>query len=188
MDAVLMCGGQGTRLASDTEKPLYELAGRPMVERVLDALTASALDTIYAVTSPATPETTAHLESETHDCRVREAPGDGYVADLEHALDGVDGAVLTVTADLPLLDGDALDTVLDEYTGNSMTVCVPLSLKQRLGVNADTTFSQGDRRLAPAGVNVVAPTKPDERLTIQERRFAVNVNYQRDARVAEVFL
>lgn len=186
-----MCGGRGTRLQAETEKPLYEITGRPMVDRVLDALLASSLETVHAVGSPAVPDTMAHLTTRlsTHtDCRVVEASGDGYVDDLDDALADIDRPVLTVTADLPLLEADALDTVLDEHTASSLSVCVPASLKESLGVSVDTTFSRTERTLAPTGVNVVGEAETDDLVTTRDARFAVNVNYRRDARVAEVLI
>jgi adenosylcobinamide-phosphate guanylyltransferase len=177
-----MCGGRGTRLDADCEKPLFEVGGRPMVDRVVDALAASRIDAVRAVTSPHTPETREHV-----DCPVLDAPGDGYVADLQYALDRVDAPVLTVAADLPLLAGNAVDRVLDAFDGDSLTVCVPAELKRRLGASADTTFDGDDRELAPTGVNVVADAG-DETLVAFDARLTVNVNRQSDAALAGALL
>ena len=54
-----MCGGCGTRLDAPVEKPLFEVAGRPMIEHVHAALANSDVDTVYAAPSPQTPETSA---------------------------------------------------------------------------------------------------------------------------------
>jgi adenosylcobinamide-phosphate guanylyltransferase len=182
-----MCGGEGTRLDTATEKPLYEIAGRPMVEYVLDALTGSPVETVRAVTSPATPATERYLlsavsSSVTH----QKAPGEGYVADLEYALEGIDEPVLTVTADVPLLDSAGVETVLEQYAGSSLTVCVPESLKHSLGVSVDTTMNHAGETVAPTGVNVVDSTETDEVFLTDDERFAVNVNYCQDAQIAEV--
>jgi adenosylcobinamide-phosphate guanylyltransferase len=177
-----MCGGRGTRLAADCEKPLFEVAGRPMVDRVLDAVAASRLDGARAVTSPHTPATREHV-----DCPVFDAPGDGYVSDLQLALDRVDTPVLTVAADLPLLAGDCLDRALDAFDGDSLTVCVPAELKRDLGASADTTFERDGRELAPTGVNVVADAG-EATLVTDDARLAVNVNRESDAQLAETLL
>jgi adenosylcobinamide-phosphate guanylyltransferase len=176
-----MCGGRGTRLDSDTEKPLFEVAGRPMVDRVRDALAAAdRVDTTHAVVSPHAPETRAHLDGELP---LVETPGDGYVADLGVALDAVEPPVLTVAADLPLLAGDAVDHVLAAADG-STSVCVPRALKELLGASVDS-----DDTWVPTGVNVVGDDEDASDVSRSyDARLAVNVNRRADAAVAERLL
>jgi adenosylcobinamide-phosphate guanylyltransferase len=190
-----MCGGRGSRLDAAVEKPLYEVAGRPMVDRVLDALAASRLDRVHAVSSPHAPRTHDHLEAAAREAgsplgegSVVEAPGEGYVADLGYALDRVGTPALTVAADLPLLAGDAVDDVLDAFSGTPVTVEVPAALKRQLGVSVDTARSADGREFAPTGVNVVADGADDETLVTYDARLAVNVNRPPDVRVAEALL
>jgi len=203
-----MCGGRGTRLGGEAEKPLRTVAGVPMVDRVLDALAASRVGKVSAVVSPHATRTRAHVEARANgsaSLSVVDAPGDGYVADLQYAMDAVGGggdALLTVAADLPLLDGPAVNAVLDaaRAAGGSLTVCVPAARKRELGVSADATTEVDGREVVPAGINVVggreserddsaAPAEGDAaapgtvHLT-DDARFAVNVNYPSDAQTA----
>jgi len=180
-----MCGGRGTRLDAAVEKPLFEVAGRPMIDRVLAALDESGVAEVHAVVSPHVPETRAHLDGRS--VRRFETPGEGYVADLGHALDRVEGPVLTVAADLPLLAGDAVDRVLYAHREGSLTVCVPAPLKRLVGVSVDHTLDRDGRELAPTGINVVADRDETEHTYVTyDARLAVNVNRLSDARVAEV--
>lgn len=176
-----MCGGQGTRLGAETEKPLVLIDGVPMIDRVLDALADSDLDRIYAAPSPATPETRTHL-----DCSCIETPGDGYVADLDsiRSDERIDPPILTVAADLPVLDGAIIDRVLAAHDTGSLSVLVPAVTKRALGVSLDTTFRRAGQRVAPTGINIVGNSGEAMRL-IDDRRLAVNVNRPRDARIAE---
>ncbi|WP_460561814.1 NTP transferase domain-containing protein [Halorubrum pallidum] len=234
-----MCGGRGTRLGGDTEKPLVRVAGRSMVDRVLAALAESRTEAVRAVVSPHATATRAHLaeraarEHADADLRIVDAPGDGYVADLRYALtesdadagrsssagrtSTADPPVLTVAADLPLLDGEAVDRVLDAAESAadslSLTVCVPADRKRELGVSADGAFENDGRAVVPAGINVVggrggstpeesgdAPddgdaggdaldATPDDGVHLtDDRRLAVNVNYPSDVRIAEALL
>ena len=183
MDALLMCGGRGTRLDLDGEKPLVEIAGTPLVDRVADALVASSIDRTYAVTSPHAPRTREHVTLSTID-----APGKGYVGDLRDALDRVERPVLTVAADLPLLAAETIDSIVLTHEGTSMTTCVPADLKRRLGMTIDTTIPTDGRDLAPSGVNVIGTDDRDRRVVFENPRLAVNVNHARDAQVAEALL
>jgi adenosylcobinamide-phosphate guanylyltransferase len=193
-----MCGGRGTRLDAEVEKPLFAVGGEPMVVRVADALAASRVEIVYAVVSPHAPETAAFAETRD-DLETVETAGDGYVDDLGAALDAVELPVLTVAADLPLLAGDAVDSVLDGHGGadtadgrddedGSLTVCVPAALKRALGASIDATFESGGRELAPAGVNVVADADEDATHVTYDARVAVNVNRVSDAELAEELL
>ncbi len=173
-----MCGGEGTRLDAAVEKPLYPVAGTPMIERVRDALAASSVDRTYAVTSPATPRTAARL-----DCPVIETPGEGYVADLDAALADarVSPPVLTVAADLPALDAAAVDAVLEAARG-ALTVAVPVGRKRALGFSVDAAVRHRGTLVAPAGINVVG--EGDRLARTRDLRFTVNVNRPADARAA----
>ncbi|MBV0923909.1 NTP transferase domain-containing protein [Halomicroarcula limicola] len=179
-----MCGGRGTRLDADREKPLFEVGGVPMVDRVLRAIEASGVERAYAVTSPNAPETRAHL-----DVPRIETPGEGYVADLDRALSDarLTTPVLTVAADLPLLDGEILDRVLAAHDGGSLSVLVPAARKRELGVSDDATFERAGEEVAPTGVNVVGDDD-EGAWRPTDVRLAVNVNTRSDARVAEQYL
>lgn len=179
-----MCGGRGTRLDSEVEKPLFRIDGVPMVDRVIAALETSRVETIYAATSPNAPATSEHL-----DCPVVETPGEGYVTDLDVALvdDRLSTPILTVAADLPLLAGEVVDRVISAHEGTSMMVLVPAECKRELGVSTDTTFERDDREVAPTGLNIVADDGDDAWLT-DDYRVAVNVNTLDDAAVAEELL
>lgn len=192
MDALVMCGGAGSRLDADVEKPLYEVCGRPMVDRVRDALAASQVDTVYGVTSPNAPRTRDHVEAAVagtpSDESIIETPGDGYVSDLQFALEHVELPVLTVAADLPLLDGEAVNAVLARFDGPSLTVCVPPTVKQSLGLSVDSTMESNGSTVVPAGINVVSRESSEQQMLTSDTRYAVNVNRISDAIAAESIL
>ena len=185
MDALLMCGGEGTRLSpavGDTEKPLVTVGRRPMIDRVVDALEASRVETIVAAVSPATPRTAARL-ADREGVRLVETPGEGYVADLTTALVAVETPVVTVTADLPLLTGRLVDRAIETAGGDSLAVCVPRSLVESIGGSVDTTVDHEGERVVPTGLNVVG-SGPDRRVVWATERLACNVNRPSDRRTA----
>lgn len=208
-----MCGGEGSRLRAggiDTEKPLVEVDGRPMLDRICSALAGSRIETVYAAVSPAAPATRERARDlAPRSCTVIETPGDGYVDDLDHALDDVGAPVLTVAADLPLLAPSLVDRVLSvagragDSVGDagvpSLAVCVPAALKRRLGASVDATIPPGavddtellsdpsassTPELAPTGVNVAADSG-NATWVSYDARLAVNVNRPADLDLAE---
>jgi adenosylcobinamide-phosphate guanylyltransferase len=183
-----MCGGKGTRLESPHEKPLHPIEGRAMVDRVLSALRESSVEMIYAAVSPNAPDTRAHLEAADGITTI-ETAGEGYVTDLLALLERPDLSppLLTVAADVPLLDGPVVDGILAAHGDStaSRTVCVPAALKRRLGVSIDSRLEPDDH-LAPTGVNVVGSTDDSTTMTDvhYDPRLAVNVNRLDDAAIA----
>jgi adenosylcobinamide-phosphate guanylyltransferase len=193
-----MCGGRGTRLeGSDAErddtdareKPLVRVAGTSMLDRVVAALRASDVDTVHAVVSPHAPGT--HDRARDLSLPTVETPGDGYVADLQAALAAVGKPVVTVPADLPLLAAAHVDDAVADARRRgsaadptSHTVCVPATLKRRLGASVDTTFDHEGRAVAPTGLNVVGDGDDTVALTY-DARLAVNVNRPEDLALAE---
>jgi adenosylcobinamide-phosphate guanylyltransferase len=187
MPALVLCGGRGTRLRTATEKPLVPVCDEPMFDRVVRALRASRVSTVYAVSSPRTPETAARARELGVD--VVEAPGDGYVDDLGHALDIVGEPAVTAVSDLPHLAAAHVDRAVSlahqgEATA-SVTVCVPVARKQSLGASVDTDFEHEGRRVAPAGLNVVGDAATETMCIVDDERLAVNVNHPSDLAVAE---
>ncbi|RQG96697.1 NTP transferase domain-containing protein [Natrarchaeobius chitinivorans] len=188
-----MCGGEGTRLKSAREKPLYPICDIPMVDRVTAALEAAErVGTIFAAVSPNAPETRTHLEeSDVRSLEAIETPGDGYVTDLQAVLDRpeLETPVLTVAADLPLLEGDVVDRILERHGEEdaSRTVCVPRALKRRLGASVDSSEHR-DENLVPAGVNIVGSDSTSMTHVSYDVRLAVNVNRIEDARLAAELL
>ena len=205
-----MCGGRGTRLDADVEKPLYPIAGEPMVDRVRRALAGSDVETTYAVVSPNAPRTREHLAEAG--VPPIETPGEGYVADLGRAIadSRVERPVLTVAADLAALETTAVNDVLDAYEryrqeadGNpSTTICVPVALKERLGLSVDGRLrpdedsgidgpvhvaadATADGPLAPTGCNVVGASDIEVIHVSDDPCLAINVNRVEDARIAE---
>lgn len=183
-----MCGGKGTRLESPREKPLHPIAGTAMIDRVLSALEKSRVETVYAAVSPNAPETRDRLE-DRDGVRTIGTAGDGYVADLMTVLErpALEAPILTVAADLPLLEPPVVDRILAAHGDDrrSRTVCVPAALKRRLGVSIDSRLEPDDH-LAPTGINVVGTTDDSASMTdvAYDPRLAVNVNRREDARLA----
>ena len=186
---LIMCGGEGSRLrpaVGDTEKPLVTVGGEPMIDRVVAALQASSLTTIVAAVSPATPSTATHL-AEIDGVDLIETAGEGYVADLSEALIACDSPTVTVAADLPLLTADHVDRAVTAAGGDSLTVCVPASIPEKLGLSAEPTFDHAGETVVPTGLNIVGDN--NERTAVwQAPRLAFNINRPADYQVVAAWL
>ena len=112
---VILAAGKGTRMKSDLPKVLHPIAGRPMVQHVVDA--AGALDPdntvlIYGHGGDAVRQ--AVTGSRLQWAEQAEQLGTGHaVAQAHDALAGFAGDVLILYGDVPLVCADTMRAMLD---------------------------------------------------------------------------
>jgi adenosylcobinamide-phosphate guanylyltransferase len=133
--ALLMAGGKGNRMEGDTEKPLIELFGNPMIQHVLDALSSSnRISDIIVATSPNTPKTEEYVRNMGF--KIFQTPGNGYIEDLQYFIsenfsDEKNHVILTITSDMPLITNETIDLVVKKYIECSkpaMCIAVPVDM------------------------------------------------------------
>jgi bifunctional UDP-N-acetylglucosamine pyrophosphorylase/glucosamine-1-phosphate N-acetyltransferase len=117
---VVLAAGQGTRMKSTRPKVLHEVAGRSMLDHVLDAVAALAPERIVAVFGPGMERAAEAARERSDDLRTlvqaeRRGTGDA-VACAKPALEGYHGAqgsgdVLVVFGDVPLLTPETLQAM-----------------------------------------------------------------------------
>ncbi len=195
--ALLMAGGRGTRLNIMREKPLVEVGGKPMIQRVLEALEgATKVEDIVVVVTKHTPQTAAFAQKQA--LKVLRAPSRGFCLDAKYAIKKLKlGTVLTICADLPLITSEFIDkviTIYEQCKKPALTVAVPQELYAKFGLSVDYVFNVNGKSLIPIGVNVVDGRRIDERyleeevLLIDDVKVAVNVNTLQDLEIAEEWL
>ena len=196
--ALVMAGGKGTRMGTTQEKPLVKVCGRPVIEYVLEALkNARKVNSIVVAVSSCTPETAKHMEK----CHVKvvETPGKNYVSDLGYAAQSLKlGVFLAIAADLPLVKGEILDSIVDRYERcgkPALTVAVPLETKTRLGMSAEYSFKMDEADVVPVGINVIDGHKrygdewlDQEIYLLNQEELAVNINTPQELQIAERLL
>ena len=196
--ALVMAGGKGTRMQIHEEKPLIKVCGKPVVEYVIAALQkAKKIDSIVVATSACTPKTAKYLSDLP--VKVVETPGKDYVSDMGYASQNLKlGVFLAIAADLPLVTGDVLDTIVERYERcgkPALTVAVPLNTKTKLGMCVEYSFKMGDEDVVPVGINVIDGRKRygDEWLDqdiylLDIDELAVNINTVQELKLAECLL
>ncbi|MDX3804050.1 bifunctional UDP-N-acetylglucosamine diphosphorylase/glucosamine-1-phosphate N-acetyltransferase GlmU [Streptomyces sp. AK04-3B] len=126
---VVLAAGEGTRMKSAIPKVLHELCGRSLVGHVLAAARELDPENLVVVVGHAREKVTAHLAEV--DAAVRtavqeEQNGTGHAVrmGLEQLGGGVDGTVVVVCGDTPLLTGATLAELAATHhaDGNAVTV------------------------------------------------------------------
>ncbi|HEX4000320.1 MAG TPA: NTP transferase domain-containing protein [Pirellulales bacterium] len=116
--AVVLAAGKGTRMKSDLPKVLLPVAGRPMIEFVLDALIAGGIRQTIVVVGYRGDLVRHALTDRTGVTFVeqREQLGTGHaVMVCREALAEHDGAVLVVAGDSPLMQPSSIAKLFDEF-------------------------------------------------------------------------
>ncbi|WP_078655645.1 bifunctional UDP-N-acetylglucosamine diphosphorylase/glucosamine-1-phosphate N-acetyltransferase GlmU [Streptomyces fulvoviolaceus] len=126
---VVLAAGEGTRMKSATPKVLHAICGRSLVGHVLAAARELDPENLVVVVGHAREKVTAHLaEIDPHVRTAVQAQQNGTGHAVRMALEelggSVDGTVVVVCGDTPLLSGETLKHLAATHTadGNAVTV------------------------------------------------------------------
>ena len=107
--AVVMAAGQGTRMKSALPKVLHEIAGRPLVAWVLDALAGVKVDHTVVVVGHGADAVRGVLPAGCKVALQREQHGTGHATQVGlRVLDRSCDTVIVLSGDTPLLERDLL--------------------------------------------------------------------------------
>jgi len=154
-----MAGGKGTRFGGDTEKPMAKFMGKPLIKRVIEATKESKKITgIYVAVTAYSPKTAQ--EAAKASVKVIETNGQGYHADVQQAIQeaNLTGPVLIISADLPLLNGEFLDEIIEEYKESgkpALTVMIPEEAFREYGLSAVSLYEHEGKMYAVSGINII---------------------------------
>jgi adenosylcobinamide-phosphate guanylyltransferase len=157
--ALIMAGGKGTRFSGDTEKPMAQFEGKPLIRRVIEAAKESerVTEIIVAVTtiSPNTAQ-----EAKKTGVKVIETDGRGYHEDVQQAVQeaNIQCPVLIVSADIPLLTGEFLDEIIGKYElldKPALTVLIPEEALTEHGLSAASPYVHKGKTYAVSGINII---------------------------------
>jgi bifunctional UDP-N-acetylglucosamine pyrophosphorylase/glucosamine-1-phosphate N-acetyltransferase/UDP-N-acetylglucosamine pyrophosphorylase len=116
--AIVLAAGKGTRMKSDLPKVLLPVAGRPMIDYVLEALAAGGVERIVVVVGYRGELVRQHLAGRPGLTFVeqREQLGTGHaVMCCRETLADHVGPVLIVTGDSPLMQITSIQALLAEF-------------------------------------------------------------------------
>ncbi len=116
--AIVLAAGKGTRMKSELPKVLIPVAGRPMIDYVLDVLDRAGISETIVVVGYRADLVRAHLADRPRVSFVEQTEqlGTGHaVMVCRERLAEHSGVVLVVTGDSPLLQQASVETLLHQY-------------------------------------------------------------------------
>ncbi|MEE1842970.1 bifunctional UDP-N-acetylglucosamine diphosphorylase/glucosamine-1-phosphate N-acetyltransferase GlmU [Streptomyces sp. JV190] len=127
---VVLAAGEGTRMKSKTPKVLHEISGRSLVGHVVAASRELDPEHLVVVVGHRSEQVTAHL-TPADDDRLRtahqaEQKGTGHAVriGLDELGGAVEGTVIVVCGDTPLLSGETLRALAATHTADANAVTV----------------------------------------------------------------
>ena len=194
--ALVMAGGKGKRMRLPVEKPLLPFLGKPLIDWVAEAVaSAQKVSEFYVVTSGNTSETEKHCLIKGW--KVLRTDAKGYHEDLKQAIRdaGLNGAVLTIPADLPAVTGKFLDKVIGVFEAcgkDFLAVFVPIETRESLELSVSSTDEYKGVWYAVSGVNIVNSAKIQEEgkietsaIITEETEVLLNINTLKDLGISE---
>lgn len=123
LDIVIMAAGQGTRMKSALPKVLHRLAGRSLLQHVLDTASALGTDRIIAVTGHGAERVEAAVSAPSL-VFVRQQPQLGTGHAVQQAAPQLHdaGTTLILNGDVPLIAADTLRALLTACGGTRLAL------------------------------------------------------------------
>lgn len=111
--AIILAAGKGTRMKSDLYKVLHQVAGKSMVEHVVDTVTEAGFEKIITIVGFGAEMVKEQLGERSSYCLQEEQLGTGHaVMQAEELLADKEGVTLVICGDTPLLTAETLDRLV----------------------------------------------------------------------------
>ena len=130
LDVVIMAAGKGTRMKSKLPKVLHRLAGRALLQHVVDRAGDLAARRVVVITGHGAAEVEAALALSTGDSTgfdmefVRQEPqlGTGHAVQQAVPVLPDDGVVVILSGDVPLTQADTLRDLIAACDGSQLAL------------------------------------------------------------------
>ncbi len=187
MIGLVMAGGKGIRMNLDNEKLLLKYK-KPIILHVIDSLkNSNCFSKILAITSSNSPKTKKLLQE--NNVETFDTPGIGYVEDLNLVLKTINDVVLVTSGDLPLLDEEIIQKIVNQYDSQNIWTSILVTNKflTTLGIESDYYVNFDNQKCHYTGISLINSQKITSLETLEEnfiiiddKRIAFNLNTKQD--------
>ena len=128
--AIILAAGKGTRMKSDLHKVLHPIAGRPMVEHLLESVETLGAERIVVVVGDRREQLEKALAGRVEFAVQEPQLGTGHaVLQAREALAGFEGDVLLLSGDVPFIRPSTMRAMLDALHGGADPAAVVLGFR-----------------------------------------------------------
>jgi len=145
-------------MGGGVEKPLLEISGESMFERVVSVLrSCSSIERIVVASSRSTPATTIRADELQVESII--TPGEGFEEDMRFAIRQLSlTEVLVISSDLPFVTAHVIEEAFRKYRDErkpALAVMAPPELYERFDLKPSYVFDINGRKLVPVGINIL---------------------------------
>ena len=187
MIGFVMAGGKGSRMNLDSEKLLLKYK-KPVILHVVDSLNDSkCFSKILALTSLHSPNTKKLLQENNID--TFDTSGIGYAEDLSLVLQSTNDSVLVTSGDLPLLDKEIVQQIVNYYDPEKIWTSILVTNKflTTLGLKSNYSVNYNDEICHYTGISLINANKitssentNENYIIIDDKRVGFNLNTKQD--------
>jgi len=187
MIGLVMAGGKGIRMNLDNEKLLLKYK-KPVILHVIDSLkNSNCFSKILAITSSNSPKTKKLLQE--NNVETFDTPGISYVQDLNLALKTIDDKVLVTSGDLPLLDKQVIQKIVNQFDSQNIWTSILVTNKflTTIGIKSNYSVNFDNQICHYTGISLVNSEKisslenlEENYVIINDKRVAFNLNTKQD--------
>jgi len=182
-----MAGGKGSRMNLDSEKLLLKYK-KPVILHVVDSLNDSkCFSKILALTSLHSPKTKKLLQE--NNINTLDTSGIGYAEDLTLVLQSTNDSVLVTSGDLPLLDKEIVQQIVNYYDPKKIWTSILVTNKflTTLGLKSNYSVNYNDEICHYTGISLINANKitssentNENYIIIDDKRVGFNLNTKQD--------
>ena len=187
MIGFVMAGGKGSRMNLDSEKLLLKYK-KPVILHVVDSLNDSkCFSKILALTSLHSPNTKKLLQE--NNINTFDTSGIGYAEDLTLVLQSTNDSVLVTSGDLPLLDKEIVQQIVNYYDPKKIWTSILVTNKflTTLGLKSNYSVNYNDEICHYTGISLINANKitssentNENYIIIDDKRVGFNLNTKQD--------
>ena len=187
MIGLIMAGGKGIRMNSDNEKLLLKYK-KPVILHVVDSLNDSkCFSKILALTSLHSPNTKKLLQE--NNINTFDTSGIGHAEDLSLVLQSTNDSVLVTSGDLPLLDKEIVQQIVNYYDPKKIWTSILVTNKflTTLGLKSNYSVNYNDEICHYTGISLINANKitssentNENYIIIDDKRVGFNLNTKQD--------
>ncbi|MHC5228481.1 bifunctional UDP-N-acetylglucosamine diphosphorylase/glucosamine-1-phosphate N-acetyltransferase GlmU [Enterococcus sp. LJL99] len=122
---IILAAGKGTRMKSKLYKVLHLVAGKPMVEHIIDQVEKTNPSEVVTIVGHGAEAIKSHLGDRSSYALQAEQLGTGHaVMQAQDLLEGKKGTTLVITGDTPLLTNETLTNLFDYHQGKNASATI----------------------------------------------------------------
>lgn len=123
--AIILAAGKGTRMKSKLYKVLHPVAGKPMVEHIIDQVEKTHPTKVVTIVGHGAEAIKGHLGDRSEYALQNEQKGTGHaVMQASALLEGEQGITLVITGDTPLLKAETLNNLFEYHQGKNASATI----------------------------------------------------------------